>query len=94
MKRDTASGIIKLTAILVVFIGLVLISVVFLQIQSMNSMFQEMQGQMEAFGEMEKFMMASSSLGRTGYMTPAVIMIWGVVLYALNRPLSNLVAKD
>lgn len=94
MKRDTASGIIKLTAILVVFIGLVLISVVFIQIQNMNNMFQEMSGQMETFGEMEKFMMASSGLGRTGTMTPVVIMIWGAILYALNRPLSHLVAKD
>ena len=60
----------------------------------MNSMFQEMSGQMEAFGEMEKAMMASSGFGRTGYMIPAVIMIWGAVLYALSRPLSLLVAKE
>ncbi|PWN06603.1 hypothetical protein [Rhodohalobacter mucosus] len=94
MKRDTASGVIKLTAILVIFSGLVLISVVFLQIQNMNSMFQEMAGQAETFGEMERTMMASSGIGQTGYITPVVIMIWGAILYALNRPLSLLVAKD
>jgi len=88
MTKETASSIIKLAAIFVVFLGLVFISVVFIQIQSMNNMFQEMSGQMEMFSS------AFSSLGWHGYTAPTVMIVWGILLYALNRPLSLLVAES
>ncbi|REL33554.1 hypothetical protein DYD21_09065 [Rhodohalobacter sp. SW132] len=88
MKRDTASSIIKLTAILVVFSGMILFSVVYLQVLNMNTMFQEMQGQAEMFNS------AFSTLGWHGYTTPIVVIIWGIMLYVMNRPLSFLIAKN
>lgn len=95
MTRDTSSSIIKLTGILVIFSGLVLLSVVFIQYQGMQSMFRDMSGQLEMFGEMEQSMMgAISGIGRFSYTTPVVIMVWGGILYALNRPLSLLIAND
>ena len=88
MEIETVSSIFKLTAILVIFLGLILFSVVFLQIQSMNSMFQGMSGQNEMFSS------AFSNVSRLGYTTPIVVTIWGILLFLLNQPLALLVAKN
>ncbi len=95
MKRETASCIIKLTAIFVVFAGLILVSIVYFQIQSMNNFLEGMTGQADVFGELERAMIgAGSGFGRHSYTTPIVVTIWGLLLYALNRPLSLLVSKE
>jgi len=88
MNRETASSIIKLIAILVVFSGVILLSVVYLQILNMNSMFGDMPGQSEMISS------AFSNLGWHSYTAPVVVIIWGILLYALNRPLSFLVAEN
>ena len=51
-------------------------------------MFQDMPGQMGMFDR------TFTNLGWYGYTTPVVIIVWGILLYALNRPLSLLVAKN
>lgn len=88
MKRDTAISIIKLIAIGVVFLGVILLSIVFIQLQNVNSMIQNMPGQTEMFRN------NISNIGRFGYTTPIIIIIWGILLYVLNRPLSFLITED
>lgn len=94
MKRATALGIIRLTAIFVVFAGLIFLSITYIQIQNMENLMEGMMGEGGMFGELERSLMGGGSLFGLSYTTPVAIIIWGVILYALSWPLSYLVSKE
>ncbi len=89
MKINTASSALKLSAILVIFTGLVLVSEVYIHNLHINEVAQNLPVNKEI-----ALSVSMTNFHQYGYYSSGAIVAWGVLLYILNTPLAKLIAND